>query len=62
VTGGWKKLHNEELHNLYTSPSIIKTIALKTDRVCITDGGEGEFMKDIGGKAIRKESSRRNKM
>jgi hypothetical protein len=24
VTGGWRKLHNEELHNLYTSPSIIR--------------------------------------
>jgi hypothetical protein len=23
VTGGWKKLHNEELHNLCSSPSII---------------------------------------
>jgi hypothetical protein len=21
VTGGWRKLHNEELHNLYSSPS-----------------------------------------
>jgi hypothetical protein len=21
VTGGWRKLHNEELHNLYYSPS-----------------------------------------
>jgi hypothetical protein len=21
VTGGWRKLHNEELHNLYCSPS-----------------------------------------
>jgi hypothetical protein len=26
VTGGWKKLHNEELHNLYSSPSIIGII------------------------------------
>jgi hypothetical protein len=26
VTGGWRKLHNEELHNLYTSPSIIRII------------------------------------
>jgi hypothetical protein len=26
VTGGWRKLHNEELHNLYTPPSIIRTI------------------------------------
>jgi hypothetical protein len=25
-TGGWRKLHNEELHNLYSSPSIIKII------------------------------------
>jgi hypothetical protein len=22
VTEGWRKLHNEELHDLYTSPSI----------------------------------------
>jgi hypothetical protein len=26
VTGGWRKLHNEELHNLYSSPNIIRTI------------------------------------
>jgi hypothetical protein len=26
VTGGWRKLHNEELHNFYSSPSIIRTI------------------------------------
>jgi hypothetical protein len=26
VTGGWMKLHNEELHNLYSSPSIIRVI------------------------------------
>jgi hypothetical protein len=26
VTGGWRKLHNEELHNLYSSPSIIRLI------------------------------------
>jgi hypothetical protein len=24
VAGGWRKLHNEELHNLYSSPSRIK--------------------------------------
>jgi hypothetical protein len=24
VMGGWRKLHNEELHNLYSSPSIIR--------------------------------------
>jgi hypothetical protein len=26
VTGGWRKLHNEELHILYSSPSIIRMI------------------------------------
>jgi hypothetical protein len=26
VTGGWRKLQNEELHNLYPSPSIIRMI------------------------------------
>jgi hypothetical protein len=24
VIGGWRKLHNEELHNLYCSPSVIR--------------------------------------
>jgi hypothetical protein len=26
VMGGWRKLHNEELHKLYSSPSIIRII------------------------------------
>jgi hypothetical protein len=26
VIGGWRKLHNEELHNLYCSPNIIRII------------------------------------
>jgi hypothetical protein len=25
-TGGWRKLHNEELHNLYSSSNIIRII------------------------------------
>jgi hypothetical protein len=28
VTGDWRKLHNEELHNLYSSPNIIRMIKL----------------------------------
>jgi hypothetical protein len=43
VTGGWRKLHNEELHGLYSSPSIIKVIKARrmTDemgRACGTHG------------------------
>jgi hypothetical protein len=26
VTGSWRKLHDEELHNLYTSPDIVTVI------------------------------------
>jgi hypothetical protein len=29
VTGGCRKLYNEELHNLYTSPNIIGVIKLR---------------------------------
>jgi hypothetical protein len=31
VTGDWKKLHNEELHNLYSLPNII--IIIKSMRI-----------------------------
>jgi hypothetical protein len=26
LVGGWRRLHNEELHNLYTSPNVIRAI------------------------------------
>jgi hypothetical protein len=31
VAGGWRRLRNEELHNLYTSPNIVRVI--KSERV-----------------------------
>jgi hypothetical protein len=32
VVGEWGRLHNEELHNLYTSPNIIRVIKLRRVR------------------------------
>jgi hypothetical protein len=32
VTGSWRKLHNEELHGLYSSPSIITVIKARRMR------------------------------
>jgi hypothetical protein len=35
VTGEWKKLHNEELHDQYSSPNIVRVI--KSGRMRWTD-------------------------
>jgi hypothetical protein len=33
VAGGWRRLHNEELHNLYASPDIIRVIQSRRIRL-----------------------------
>jgi hypothetical protein len=45
VTGDWRKLHNRELHNLYSSPNIIrmmKSRKMRLGRACSTNGGDEE--------------------
>jgi hypothetical protein len=44
VTGEWRKLHNEELRGLYSSPNIIRIIKSKDemDGPCSTNEGEEE--------------------
>jgi hypothetical protein len=47
VTGGWRKVHNEELHNLYSFPSIIKIIKSRRMRWAgnvAGMGGEEEYI------------------
>jgi hypothetical protein len=36
VTEGWRKLHNKEFHNLYSSPSIIRMIESRRIRLAGT--------------------------
>jgi hypothetical protein len=62
VTGEWRKMHNEKLHNLYSSLNIIRTIK------SIGMGWAGHVARmgedclwDIAGKAKRKEISRKTK-
>jgi hypothetical protein len=42
VTGDWRKLHNEELHNLYSSPNIITMIKSRRIRWAGHAAGIGE--------------------
>jgi hypothetical protein len=44
VTGEWRKLHNEELRDLYSSSSIIRIIQVEDEMggPCSTNGGEEE--------------------
>jgi hypothetical protein len=54
VTGGWRKLHNEELRDLYSSPSIIRMIKLGRVRWAghvARMGGKQERVYVIGRKA-----------
>jgi hypothetical protein len=62
VTSGWRKLHNEELRDLYSSPSANRMI---NQGGCNwqggrTNGGE-ERLWIIGVKARRKETTRKAK-
>jgi hypothetical protein len=47
VTGDWKNLHYEELHNMYSSPNIIRMIKSRKMRWAghvARMGGEAECM------------------
>jgi hypothetical protein len=66
VTGDWGKLHNKELHKLYSSPSIIRMINSKrirwAGRVARMVGKRNRYIMLLVGKTRRKETIRKTKM
>jgi hypothetical protein len=57
LTGGWRKLHTEELHNLYSSLSVIRIIKLKRRWAgCVARVGERKnaYRVLVGKETIRK--------
>jgi hypothetical protein len=62
VTGGWRKLHNEELHNLYSPPSVIRMIRSRRMRWVYhgaQKGRRGMHIGYFGGKVRKKETARK---
>ena len=58
VTGEWRKLHNEELNDLYCSPNIVQVIkSRRMRRACSTYGGGERHVQGFGGETWRKETT-----
>jgi hypothetical protein len=59
VTGEWRKLYSGELHNLYSSPDIIRQIKSRRMRWAghVARMGEGRKVRSFGGKARRKKTT-----
>jgi hypothetical protein len=58
VTGNWRKLHNEELFDLYISTNIINVIKLR--RACTVYGGGERCMQSSGAEVLGKETTWKN--
>jgi hypothetical protein len=52
VNGSWRKLHNDELHSLYSSPNIVRVIKSRrvrwTGHVARTGEGRGVYRVLVG--------------
>jgi hypothetical protein len=63
VIQGWRRLHNEELHNLYSLQNIIRMIKPRRMRwaghVALTEMKRNECIHDFCGNVRRKETTRK---
>jgi hypothetical protein len=59
VTGGWRNLYNEELHDLCCLANIINDLTKEDElgRARDTYGEEGKCVQGFGGETWRKETS-----
>jgi hypothetical protein len=60
VTGEWRKLHNEKLHNLYSSPNFIRQIKSRRMKCVghVARMGQ-ESVQGFAGKARRKRATKK---
>jgi hypothetical protein len=59
VMGHWGKLHNEELHDFYYSPNIIRITKSWRGRVCSTNGEKRNAYRILVGKPEGRRRIRR---
>jgi len=51
LVGGWRKLYNEGLRDLYDSPNIIRAIKSMMSWECSTHGRYEKCIQNVGGKS-----------
>jgi hypothetical protein len=64
VTGEWRKLHNEELHGLYSLSNIIRVIEMEKNEIggaCNSVGGGERVYRVLVGKPERERERERKK-
>ena len=59
VTGKCQRIHNEEIHNLHSSPNTIRVIKLRKiemGRTCSTNGSGKRCVQGFGGETEAKDN------
>jgi len=59
VAGGWRRLHNEKLHNLYTSLNVIRVVEEDGIGGTCSTHGRDNYIKNLGQKTRREETTRK---